>query len=122
MNYIEGQQEQLLPARVEKYVGAGAAVRVIDAFVEQLELKRLGFVGERQETGRPRYHPGTLLKLYLYGYLQRIRSSRRLEAETTRNLEVIWLTGNLRPDHWTIAAFRREHRGRFKAVLREFNR
>jgi transposase len=62
-----------------------------------------------------------LLKLYAYGYLQRIRSSRRLEAECTRNLELIWLTGNLRPDHWTIAAFRREHQARFKAVLREFN-
>src|SRR5205085_774129 len=80
-----------------------------------------GFVEARADTGRPAYHPGTLLKLYAYGYLHRIRSSRRLEAECTRNLEVIWLTGNLRPDHWTIAAFRREHQGRFKAVLREFN-
>jgi transposase len=124
MHFIQGEdrrQEQLLPARVEEYVGAGSPVRVIDAFVDQLELERLGFETTPQDTGRPGYHPAMLLKLYVYGYLQRIRSSRRLEAETTRNLEVIWLTGNLRPDHWTIAAFRREHRVRFKAVLREFN-
>jgi transposase len=124
MPFIQGEdrrQEQLLPARVEEYVGAGSAVRVIDAFVDQLELERLGFETKPQDTGRPGYHPAVLLKLYVYGYLQRIRSSRRLEAETTRNLEVIWLTGNLRPDHWTIAAFRREHRAQFKTVLREFN-
>ena len=124
MHFIRGedrQQEQLLPARVEEYVGAGAPVRVIDAFVDQLELEALGFELAPKETGRPRYHPATLLKLFIYGYLQRIRSSRRLEAESRRNLEVIWLTGNLRPDHWTIAAFRRDHRKRFKQVLREFN-
>ena len=124
MSYIQGEerrQEQLLPPRVEDYVGAGAPVRVIDAFVEQLDLAALGFLPPPAPTGRPPYHPAMLLKLYLYGYLQRVRSSRRLEAETTRNLEVIWLTANLRPDHWTIAAFRREHRERFKAVLREFN-
>lgn len=124
MNYIQGEdrgQEQLLPGRVEDYVAAGAAVRVLDAFVEQLDLAALGLLTPRPATGRPAYHPAMLLKLYLYGYLQRIRSSRRLEAESTRNLEVIWLTGNLRPDHWTIAAFRREHRARFKAVFREFN-
>lgn len=124
MHYIQGedrQQEQLLPPRVEEYVGAGAPVRVIDAFVNQLDLQKLGFLTPPKDTGRPSYHPAALLKLYSYGYLQRIRSSRRLEAETRRNLEVIWLTGNLHPDHWTIAAFRREHRERFKAVLREFN-
>ena len=124
MHFIQGEnrrQEQLLPARVEEYVAAGSPVRVIDAFVEQLELEQLGFEVAPKETGRPRYHPAVLLKLFIYGYLQRIRSSRRLEAESRRNLEVIWLTGHLRPDHWTIAAFRREHRERFKAVLREFN-
>ncbi len=124
MHYIQGEdrrQEQLLPARLEEYVGACAPVRVIDAFVEQLDLRTLGFLTPPKDTGRPSYHPAMLLKLYTYGYLHRIRSSRRLEAETTRNLEVIWLAGNLRPDHWTIAAFRREHRERFKAVLREFN-
>ena len=124
MRYIEGEdrhQAQLLPATVEEYVSAAAPVRVIDAFVDQLDLKALGFVTPRSDTGRPPYNPAMLLKLYAYGYLQRVRSSRRLEAECTRNLEVIWLTGNLRPDHWTVAAFRREHRERFKGVLREFN-
>jgi transposase len=124
MSYIQGEdrrQEQLLPPRVEDYVAAGAPVRVIDAFVDQLDLAALGFLTPLAPTGRPPYHPAMLLKLYAYGYLQRVRSSRRLEAETTRNLEVIWLTGHQRPDHWTIAAFRRVHRTRFKAVLREFN-
>lgn len=124
MRYIEGEdrrQEQLLPPTVEEYVDAAAPVRVIDAFVDGLDLKALGLLGAPNDTGRPPYHPRTLLKLYVYGYLHRIRSSRRLEAECQRNLEVIWLTGNLRPDHWTIAAFRREHQARFKAVLREFN-
>jgi transposase len=124
MGYILGEdrrQTQLLPATVEEYVAAASAVRVIEAFVEVLELVELGFLTAPADTGRPSYHPAVLLKLYLYGYLQRIRSSRRLEAECHRNLEVMWLLGNLRPDHWTIAAFRREHQGRFKAVLREFN-
>lgn len=124
MGYIQGedrQQEQLLPARVEDYVAAGSPVRVIEAFVDGLDLAGLGFEPAAAATGRPGYHPGMLLKLYVYGYLNRIRSSRRLEAETYRNLEVIWLTGNLRPDHWTIAHFRKEHRERFKGVLREFN-
>lgn len=124
MHYIQGEdrrQEQLLPPTVEEYVSAAAPVRVIDAFVDGLDLKALGFLTAPKDTGRPPYHPGTLLKLYAYGYLQRIRSSRRLEAECTRNLELIWLTGNLRPDHWTVAAFRREHKARFKAVLRQFN-
>ncbi len=124
MRYIAGtdrQQAHLLPATVEEYVSAGSAVRFIEAFVEQLDLAALGFLTPPKETGRPSYHPGMLLKLYVYGYLHRVRSSRRLEAECGRNLEVMWLTGQLRPDHWTIAAFRREHRGCFKAVLREFN-
>ena len=114
-------QEHLLPPTVEEYVGRGAAVRVIDAFVDRLDLKKLGFLAGPTDLGRPAYHPAVLLKLYVYGYLNRLRSSRRLEAETQRNLEVIWLLGSLRPDHWTIAAFRREHQARFKAVLREFN-
>ena len=78
MHFIQGEdrrQEQLLPARVEEYVAAGSPVRVIDAFVEQLELEQLGFEVAPKETGRPRYHPAVLLKLFIYGYLQRIRSS-----------------------------------------------
>lgn len=124
MHYIKGvdrQQQHLLPACVEDYVGAESLVRVIDAFVRQLDMAQLGFVGDFATTGRPPYDPADLLKLYVYGYVHRVRSSRRLEAECHRNLEVIWLVGELRPDHWTIAAFRREHKARFKAVLREFN-
>lgn len=124
MRYIQGQdrrQTHLLPPSVEEYVGTEAPVRVIDAFVDQLDLAALGFLAAPAATGAPSYHPAMLLKLYVYGYLHRLRSSRRLEAECARNLEVIWLAGGLRPDHWTIAAFRRAHRARFKAVLREFN-
>jgi len=124
MSYIRGWdrgQVQLLPASVEEYVPADAPVRAIDAFVSGLKMKELGFEETPAETGRPGYDPAELLKLYCYGYLYRVRSSRRLEAETHRNLELIWLLRGLRPDHWTIAAFRREHRTRFRAVLREFN-
>jgi transposase len=124
MRYISGvdrRQVQMLPPSVEEYVTANAPVRAIDAFVSGLDLQALKLAEPVAETGRPPYDPGDLLRLYLYGYLHRIRSSRRLEAETLRNLEVIWLLRGLRPDHWTIAAFRREHRARFKAVLREFN-
>lgn len=124
MSYLSGvdrNQVQLLPASVEEYVGADAPVRAIDAFVQGLDLGALGLRKTVADTGRPPYDPADLLKLYLYGYLHRIRSSRRLEAETHRNLEVIWLLRGLRPDHWTIAAFRREQRERFKAILREFN-
>ena len=124
MSYMRGcdrGQTQLLPPSVEEYVGADAPVRAIAAFVAGLDLGALGFGSGPAATGRPAYDPADLLGLYVYGYLQRIRSSRRLEAETHRNLDLIWLLRGLRPDHWTIAAFRREHRARFKAVLREFN-
>jgi transposase len=121
MSYITGldrAQVQLFPPSVDEYVEENAAVRAIEAFVRGLDLREWGAPAA---TGRPKYDPAVLLMLYIYGYLQRIRSSRRLEAECYRNLEVIWLLRGLRPDHWTIAAFRREHRARFKAVLREFN-
>lgn len=124
MSYLSGidrDQVQLLPPSVEEYVAPDAPVRAIEAFVHGLDLHALGLRRAPAATGRPAYDPADLLKLYVYGYLHRIRSSRRLEAETHRNLEVIWLLRGLRPDHWTIAAFRREHRERFKAVLREFN-
>lgn len=114
-------QTLLLPAAVEDYVGPDNPVRFIDAFVDQLDLAELGFVRTRPErTGRPGYRPGDLLKLYIYGYLNRVRSSRRLEAETHRNLEVIWLLRQLRPDFKTIADFRRENSKAFKQVFREF--
>src|SRR4051794_36180288 len=111
--YIEGldrRQAFLLPAGVDDYVDENNPVRVVEAFVDRLDLAELGF--ERAvpaETGRPAYHPATLLKLYIYGYLNRIPSSRRLEREAQRNLELMWLLGRLAPDFKTIADFRRDN-------------
>jgi transposase len=111
----------LLPEAVDDYVAAENPVRFIDAFVDGLDLAALGFARVVPEvTGRPGYAPGDLLKLYIYGYLNRVRSSRRLEAETHRNLEVIWLLRHLRPDFKTIADFRRDNRAAFRSVFREF--
>ena len=124
MAHIEGadrSQTLLLPEAVEDYVGADNPVRFIDAFVDELDLEKSGFVrAKAKATGRPGYHPADLLKLYIYGYLNRIRSSRRLEAETHRNVEVIWLLRRLQPDFKTIADFRRDNRKAFKRVFREF--
>ena len=107
--FIEGEQRTqvtLLPACVDDYVSEDNPVRVVDVFVDQLDLRELGFAGvEPAETGRPAYHPGTLLKIYTYGYLNRIQSSSRLERESQRNVEMIWLTGRLAPDFKTIADF-----------------
>ena len=111
----------LLPEAVEDYVGADNPVRFVDAFVDGLDLREAGFARvEAKATGRPGYAPADLLKLYIYGYLNRVRSSRRLEAETRRNIEVIWLVRSLRPDFKTIADFRRDNRAAFRAVFREF--
>lgn len=124
MAYIEGHardQALLLPASVEDYVAADNPVRFIDAFVDELDLGGAGFTRARPKaTGRPGFDPGDLLKLYLCGYLNRVRSSRRLETEAIRNLEVIWLLRGLRPDFKTIADFRRDNRAAFKAVFRAF--
>ena len=124
MRHIQGSdrsQTLLLPASVEDYVGADNSVRAIEAFVDGFDLAKAGFVRvAAKEIGRPGYHPGDLLKLYLYGYLNRVRSSRRLEAECHRNLEVIWLLRGLRPDFKTIADFRRENAPAFKAAFRHF--
>jgi transposase len=107
---------------LEDYVPANAPVRFIDVFVDGLDLKQLGFQrAEPSVTGRPPYDPADLLKLYLYGYLHRIRSSRRLEAETGRNLELMWLLRTLTPDFKTIADFRKDNRACFKGVLKQFN-
>lgn len=109
--FVEGEdrhQSTLLPACLDDYIAADNPVRVVDAFIEELDLCALGF--ERVQpaaTGRPAYHPATLLKIYLYGYLNRIQSSRRLEREATRNVELMWLTGRLVPDFKTIADFRK---------------
>jgi transposase len=109
--FVEGldrDQATLFPESLEDWVSEDNAVRVIEAFVEALDLGNLGFKGvDPQATGRPSYHPSVLLKLYIYGYLNRVQSSRRLEREAGRNVEVMWLTGRLVPDHKTIADFRK---------------
>ena len=124
MGYIVGvdrQQEVLFPETLDEYVSEDNPVRFIDAFVAKLDMAELGF-GRAipAEEGRPSYDPRDLLRLFLYGYLNRTRSSRKLEAETHRNLEVIWLMRKLRPDHKTIAEFRRKHPEALKRVGREF--
>jgi len=111
----------LLPEAVDDYVAANNPVRFIEAFVDGLDLAALGFIGTvPKATGRPGYAPADLLKLYIYGYLNRVRSSRRLEAETHRNIEVIWLLRHLKPDFKTIADFRRDNRKAFRPVFRQF--
>ena len=126
MGHIFGadrSQLLLLPDAVDDYVGPDHPVRFIDAFVDSLDLKEAGFQRVRpNDKGRPGYDPADRLKLYIYGYLNRVRSSRRLEAETHRNLEVIWLLRQLRPDFKTIADFRRDNRSAFRQVFREFVR
>jgi transposase len=118
---FERRQLLLLPEAVDDYVGSDNPVRFIDAFVDGLDLAAAGFGRvEAKATGRPGYAPGDLLKLYIYGYLNRVRSSRRLEAECRRNIEVIWLLRTLKPDFKTIADFRRDNRGAFKSVFRQF--
>ena len=124
MKHIQGisrAQPLLLPSCVDDYVGPDNVVRFIDAFVESLDLVAAGFDRTLPKaTGRPGYDPSDLLKLYIYGYLNRVRSSRRLEAETRRNLEVIWLMRQLQPDFKTIADFRRENKTSFRKIFREF--
>jgi len=114
MGFVQGEgrtQGSLFPVTLEELIPDDHVCRVIDAFVERLEMAELGFErAEAAETGRPGYDPRDLLKLYLYGYLQQIRSSRRLEGECRRNVELMWLLGRLTPDHKTIAEFRRMHR------------
>jgi len=111
--FIEGEersQATLLPQYLDDYIAEDNPVRAVDAFVEELDLKALGFEGaDPAITGRPSYHPAVLLKIYIYGYLNRIASSRRLEREAQRNVELMWLTGRLAPDFKTIADFRREN-------------
>jgi len=124
MAYIEGHardQMLLIPASIEDYVAADNPVRFIEGFVDGLDLAAAGFARSTPKAmGRPGYAPGDLLKLYLYGYLNRIRSSRRLSTEAGRNLEVMWLLRGLRPDFRTIADFRGDNRDAFKPVFRAF--
>src|ERR1700759_909309 len=118
---LDRSQLLLLPESLDDYVGPENPVRFIDAFVDGLDLAAAGFaVVEPKQTGRPGYMPADLLKLYIYGYLNRVRSSRRLEAETHRNIEVIWLLRHLKPDFKTIADFRRDNRKAFRPVFRQF--
>ena len=117
----ERTQDSVLPYRLEDYVTEDNPVRVIDVFVCELDLTGLGFDGMHpQATGRPGYHPSALLKIYLYGYLNRIQSSRRLERETQRNVELMWLTGRLMPDFKTIANFRKDNGPAIRDVCRQF--
>ena len=108
--FIEGEsrsQQTLMPGCLEDHIGTDNSVRIIDAFVEALDLSEMGFDALAAATGRPGYHPGLLLKIYIYGYLNRIQSSRRLERETGRNVELMWLTGRLSPSVADIAALAR---------------
>jgi transposase len=122
--FVEGTdrgQTTLFPECLEDWIGEGNPVRVVDVFVDELDLSGLGFGGVAPEaTGRPSYHPSILLKLYIYGYLNRVQSSRRLEHETRRNVEVMWLTGRLAPDHKTIADFRKDNGGAVRKVCAQF--
>ena len=116
------EQASLLPARIEDYVGPDNPVRAIESFVCVVDLAKLGFrhANRGVEIGQPPYNPADLLKLYLYGYINQIRSSRRLEREACRNLELIWLLKNLRPGYRTIASFRKENWAALKAANRSF--
>ena len=121
--FVEGEdrrQPTLLPSCLDDYVSEDNPARVIDVFVDELDLGSLGFEVTPASTGRPAYHPATLLKLYVYGYLNRLPSSRRLEREAGRNVELMWLTGKLAPDHKTIANFRKDHGLAIQAACSQF--
>jgi len=121
--FIEGEsrtQTTLFPESLDEYVAEDNPVRVIDYFIDDLDLSVLGFRTQPQDTGRPAYHPATMLKLYVYGYLNRVQSSRRLEREAQRNIELMWLMGRLAPDFKTIAEFRKNNGKDIHGVCREF--
>jgi len=122
--FIEGEnrfQNTLFLESLEDYIAKDNSIRVVDAFVDKLKLKALGFDrAEPSDTGRPEYLPATMLKIYIYGYLNRIQSSRRLERESYRNVELIWLTGRLMPSFKTIADFRKDNRKAIRRVCTEF--
>ena len=121
--FIEGEdrsQGTLFPERLDDYVAEDNPVRVIDVFIDDLDVSGLGFKAEPAATGRPGYQPKMMLKLYVYGYLNRVQSSRRLEREAQRNIELMWLTGRLAPDFKTIADFRKDNGEAIRLVCREF--
>ena len=121
--FIQGEdrsQATLFPERLDDYVAEDSSVRVIDVFIDELDLSGMGFKTQPNETGRPAYHPTTMLKLFVYGYLNRVHSSRRLEREAQRNVELMWLTGRLAPDFKTIADFRKDNGVPIRLVCRKF--
>jgi transposase len=122
--FVEGQdrrQSTLLPECLDDFITEDNPVRVVEVFVDELDLGALGFAGVVPETtGRPAYHPAVLLKIYVYGYLNRVQSSRRIEREAGRNIELMWLTGRLAPDFKTIADFRRDNGPAIRAVCSQF--
>src|SRR6202048_921701 len=122
--FVEGEDRRqgvLLPEYLDDYVSEENPVRVVEAFVDALELAALGFAGVVPEaTGRPAYHPGLLLKIYVYGYINQIASSRRLEREAQRNVELMWLSGRLAPDFKPIADFRKDNGPVIRAPCRRF--
>src|SRR5476651_2281157 len=122
--FVEGadrSQSTLFPECLEDWIGEDNPVRVIDVFVDELDLAELGFSGiEPEAADRPSYHPSVLLKLYIYGYLNRVQSSRRLECEASRNVEVMWLLRRLAPDHKTIADFRKDNGASLRKLCARF--
>ena len=121
--FIKGdnrQQATLFPERLDHYLSEDNSVRVIDYFIDSLNLKKLGFATNPKNKGRPGYDPALMLKLYVYGYLNRVQSSRRLEREAQRNVELMWLLGRLAPDFKTIADFRKDNDDAIKQVCHEF--
>ena len=121
--FIQGvsrQQATLFPELLDDYLTDENEIRVIDYFVEGLDLSKMGFKTGSAVTGRPGYHPSTMLKLFIYGYLNRIQSSRRLEREAGRNIELMWLLGRLAPDFKTIADFRKDNSKGIKNTCRTF--
>jgi len=121
--FIQGEdrhQATLFPERLDDYIAEDSSVRVIDVFLDDLDLSGLGFTTHSKKTGRPAYHASILLKIYVYGYLNRVQSSRRLEREAHRNIELMWLTGRLTPDFKTIADFRKNNGAAIRLVCREF--
>ena len=121
--FIEGEnryQSTLFPERIDDYVDEDSAARVIDVFIDRLDLSGLGFKTEPADTGRPGYSPATMLKIFVYGYMNKVHSSRRLEAEARRNVELMWLVGRLAPDFKTIADFRKDNGEAIRLVCREF--
>lgn len=121
--YIKGEnrhQRTLFPESLDEYVSEDNPVRVVDLFIDSLNIESLGFASQPKDTGRPGYHPSVMLKLYVYGYLNRVQSSRRLEREAQRNIELMWLTGKLAPDFKTIADFRKNNGDAIQSVCKQY--